>query len=74
MTDEDFLRKMEGVENERKTLMKAVESVQIQVADELLSGRETGLFEPIKLKSNAMLMLRVKSFLKRLKTALFGHC
>lgn len=68
-----MLSLMEGVENERKTLMKAVESVQSQVADELLSGHETGLFEPIKLKSNAMLMLRFKSFLKRLKTALFGH-
>lgn len=73
MTDEEFLKKMEGVENERKTLMKAVESVQSQVADELLSGHETGLFEPIKLKGSAIFTLRFKRFLKRLKTALFGH-
>ena len=73
MTDEEFLKKMEGVENERKTLMKAVESVQSQVAEELLSGHETGLFEPIKLKGDAILILKLKRFLKRLKTALFGH-
>lgn len=73
MTDEEFLKKMEGVENERKTLMKAVESVQSQVADELLSGHETGLFEPIKLKGSAIFKLRLKRFLKRFKTALFGH-
>lgn len=72
MRDEEFLKKMEGVENERKTLMKAVGSVQTQMAEELLSGHETGLFEPIKIKDSAVTRLKAKRFLKRLKTALFG--